>query len=88
MGRPAGPPVRIARKRGSAYIDLGPSAGKALLETPCINVCLLDDATETCVGCGRTIEEISGWAAMSDSERRAVMAALPVRKQRLEQAKG
>jgi uncharacterized protein len=51
-------------------------------------MCLLDHATSTCIGCGRTIKEIAGWVAMSDAERRAIMAALPARKGRLEQAKG
>jgi hypothetical protein len=54
------------------------------LETPCVNICLLDAKTGLCVGCGRTIKEIAGWASMSDSERRAIMHALPVRKERLE----
>jgi predicted Fe-S protein YdhL (DUF1289 family) len=58
------------------------------LETPCINICLLDDATGTCLGCGRTLAEIAGWAQMSDVERRAVMAALPARIERRTQAKG
>ncbi len=58
------------------------------METPCINICLLNHATGTCIGCGRTIKEIAGWAAMSDAERRTIMAALPARKERLEQAKG
>ncbi|HEX2448960.1 MAG TPA: DUF1289 domain-containing protein [Methyloceanibacter sp.] len=31
------------------------------METPCVNVCLLDDETGLCVGCGRTIQEIAGW---------------------------
>jgi uncharacterized protein len=58
------------------------------LETPCINVCLLDDETGTCVGCGRTLAEIAAWATMNDAERRAIMAALPARMNQLEQAKG
>jgi hypothetical protein len=58
------------------------------LETPCVNICLLDEASGTCVGCGRTLAEIAQWAAMSDAERRAVMAALPARRKRLERAKG
>jgi hypothetical protein len=58
------------------------------LETPCVNICLLDQETGTCLGCGRTIDEIAQWAAMSDAERRAVMAALPARMKQLEQAKG
>jgi hypothetical protein len=58
------------------------------LETPCINVCLLDTATGLCLGCGRTIEEIARWSAMSSSERRAVMAQLPARRECLKEAKG
>jgi predicted Fe-S protein YdhL (DUF1289 family) len=58
------------------------------LETPCVNICLLDQKTGSCIGCGRTLSEIAQWAAMSDAERRAVMAALPARMASLEPAKG
>jgi predicted Fe-S protein YdhL (DUF1289 family) len=58
------------------------------LETPCVNICLLDQDTGTCLGCGRTLSEIARWVAMSDTERRAIMAALPARMAILEQAKG
>jgi len=60
----------------------------SVLETPCVNICLLDQETGACVGCGRTLAEIAAWATMSDAERRAIMAALPARKNQLEQAKG
>ena len=85
MTRPHG---IIVRSRGGAYIDLRPAAGTAFLETPCVNICLLDDATGTCLGCGRTLAEIANWAQMSDVERRAVMAALPARIERRALAKG
>lgn len=49
------------------------------METPCVNVCLLDAEFGLCVGCGRTIDEIASWASMSDAERSAIMAALPAR---------
>ena len=49
------------------------------METPCVNVCLLDAELGLCVGCGRTIDEIASWASMSDAERAAIMAALPAR---------
>jgi predicted Fe-S protein YdhL (DUF1289 family) len=58
------------------------------LETPCVNVCLLDSETGLCVGCGRTMQEIASWAAMTPAERRAIMAALPARLDALEEAKG
>jgi predicted Fe-S protein YdhL (DUF1289 family) len=56
------------------------------LETPCVNVCLLDSESGLCVGCGRTIDEIAGWAQMSDGERRAIMAALPARLERFDRS--
>jgi predicted Fe-S protein YdhL (DUF1289 family) len=49
------------------------------LDSPCVNICLLDDELGLCVGCGRTTQEIARWTAMSDSERRAIMAILPAR---------
>ena len=32
-----------------------------------------------CVGCGRTLPEIAAWTRMSEAERQAIIAALPVR---------
>ena len=58
------------------------------METPCVNICLLDEASGTCIGCGRTLAEIAQWATMSDAERRAIMAVLPARKALNETVKG
>lgn len=44
--------------------------------SPCRNVCRMDDATGYCEGCLRTIDEIAGWSACGDDEKRAVWAAL------------
>lgn len=38
------------------------------IRTPCINVCTLDD-DDVCVGCYRTIDEITGWTAMDREQR-------------------
>jgi len=32
-----------------------------------------------CIGCGRTVEEISLWSEMTEPERMSVMATLPSR---------
>jgi len=56
-------------------------------ESPCARVCLLDDATGWCLGCGRTGAEIAGWLAMSTAERLALKTVLPARLAALEQAK-
>jgi uncharacterized protein len=49
------------------------------ISTPCIKVCLIDDATGLCEGCGRTREEIATWGRKSESERLAIMLALEER---------
>jgi predicted Fe-S protein YdhL (DUF1289 family) len=58
------------------------------MDTPCIDICEIDAASGLCIGCGRSLEEIAGWSEMSPSERRAIMAILPARRQRLAAAKG
>jgi uncharacterized protein len=60
--------------RGSAN-----RASMAEIESPCLKVCVLDPGSEHCVGCGRTLVEIAGWAAFSAEERRRIMAELPAR---------
>lgn len=49
------------------------------IESPCILVCLIDEKTGYCFGCGRTRAEISVWLDMTASERRAIMEELPAR---------
>ncbi len=49
------------------------------ITSPCVNICRLDAATGWCVGCGRTGDEIGRWIAVTEAERDAVMAALPLR---------
>jgi predicted Fe-S protein YdhL (DUF1289 family) len=53
------------------------------METPCIDVCQIDRASGLCLGCGRTILEISSWASMSSAERRRIMDELAARKRRV-----
>lgn len=54
------------------------------METPCVNICVLDDAAGICIGCGRSGDEIARWVQMSPAERRTVMDTLPERLKRLE----
>jgi uncharacterized protein len=56
------------------------------MESPCINVCVLDDTTRTCIGCGRSIEEIAGWRTLTDAERRRIMGELAERRRRMQVA--
>jgi hypothetical protein len=49
------------------------------VETPCIDVCVIEPATGLCSGCGRTIAEITAWASLTADARRRIMATLPAR---------
>jgi predicted Fe-S protein YdhL (DUF1289 family) len=50
-----------------------------MIETPCVKVCTLDARRGLCLGCGRTIDEITRWVTMNASERTQVMGELPAR---------
>ncbi len=56
------------------------------VSTPCIGVCVMDPASDLCLGCGRTLAEIAAWGTLVESERLAVMANLPERQARLRHA--
>jgi hypothetical protein len=43
--------------------------------SPCILICTLDD-TQRCLGCGRTLQQVSEWALMSAAEQWAVIDEL------------
>lgn len=49
------------------------------IESPCVKVCVVHPETRLCVGCRRSIEEISRWSRMTPDERRVVLDALPGR---------
>lgn len=58
------------------------------METPCINVCVIDQATRLCAGCGRTIDEIAQWRSLTEAERHSIMRALPERRKAMQPASG
>ena len=51
--------------------------------SPCISVCQMEEATGLCLGCRRTVEEIRDWIILTPDEKRAVLARISERKQRL-----
>ena len=53
-------------------------------ESPCVNVCTLDERTQSCLGCGRTLDEIEGWTGFTDGERAKIDAQLASRRARFE----
>ena len=44
-----------------------------MIESPCINICELDPNTNLCLGCNRTIEEITNWSTMNDSNKKKIL---------------
>jgi uncharacterized protein len=48
--------------------------------SPCTGVCRIDGRTGWCQGCLRTLDEIGAWGALDDAGKRAVWAALEVRR--------
>ena len=58
------------------------------VQSPCIKVCVIHPEERLCVGCLRSIDEISRWSRMSEDERRAVLNDLPDRAPRLARRRG
>jgi predicted Fe-S protein YdhL (DUF1289 family) len=54
------------------------------LASPCINICALDKAG-FCLGCFRTVDEITRWSKVSNEERRAILAQVAIRRGESEQ---
>jgi predicted Fe-S protein YdhL (DUF1289 family) len=56
------------------------------MESPCINICILDEEHGLCRGCHRTLDEIGNWGLLPAPERQRIMAALAERREQYEQA--
>ena len=63
---------------------LGEGRGEGPVSSPCNKVCTLDPATQVCIGCFRTMDEIAAWGALDDRARAAILAELPARRGRFE----
>ena len=49
------------------------------VDSPCVKICIIHPESGLCLGCCRSIDEISRWSGMTPEERRQVTAALPGR---------
>lgn len=43
-----------------------------MTQAPCVRNCCLDPQ-DVCLGCGRTLAEITGWHQASDSEKQQIL---------------
>ncbi len=48
-------------------------------QSPCVDICRLD-AQGLCVGCRRTMDEITEWPRASEARRREILRELGVRR--------
>jgi len=46
-----------------------------MIASPCINLCQMDSASGLCRGCFRTLDEITRWTRIDDTERVTIINA-------------
>jgi predicted Fe-S protein YdhL (DUF1289 family) len=47
-----------------------------MLVTPCQGICKMNPTTNKCIGCFRTLEEITDWTSYTEEQRLNVMQRL------------
>jgi uncharacterized protein len=62
-------------------------ASATSISSPCNRICVVHPTARMCIGCGRSLDEIARWIALSETERTAIMAQLPARLAALSGAK-
>ena len=49
------------------------------IESPCVQVCILDEAIGHCIGCGRTRAELWRWTRCAEAEKLEIVKAAAAR---------
>lgn len=63
--------------------DSGSYATQGMVSSPCIGVCQLNPDNGLCLGCLRSLEEISAWSRVSPDEQRRILATVAARREAL-----
>lgn len=58
------------------------------VDSPCVKICIIHPQAKICTGCFRSIDEISSWSNMSESERKGIIKELPNRSSKLRVRRG
>lgn len=58
------------------------------VDSPCLKVCVMHPGERICLGCHRTIDEISAWSRMTQAERTRITTELPSRAGLLKKRRG
>ena len=54
----------------------------ATIASPCLGVCVIDARIAACYGCFRTVAEIAAWPSATQTEQRAILAAMAERRRK------
>ena len=54
------------------------------IDTPCIDICSIDRDSGECIGCGRTVEEVSNWANFNNLKKKQILENLNARKKNIQ----
>ena len=54
---------------------------KAIVRSPCVDICALDD-NDICIGCYRSGDEITVWGKMNNEEKLATLNRVKERRQK------
>lgn len=57
------------------------------MESPCNNICKIDEPSGYCMGCGRTMAEIGQWPNASSDQQQQILSLLPERMQAMAENK-
>lgn len=58
------------------------------VESPCVKICVVHPNARICIGCFRSVEEITEWSRYSPAQRARIMDELPNRKGQVAQRRG
>jgi uncharacterized protein len=54
----------------------------AIIDSPCVRNCCLND-DDICLGCGRSLVEITRWSAATDTGKQVILAAAAERREQI-----
>ncbi|MEL6609222.1 MAG: DUF1289 domain-containing protein [Pseudomonadota bacterium] len=58
------------------------------VESPCVKLCTIHPEARICIGCLRSIDEITAWGRMTPEVRRQIMEELPSRASKVKVRRG
>ncbi|MEM8797899.1 MAG: DUF1289 domain-containing protein [Pseudomonadota bacterium] len=64
-----------------------PPVGAERVVSPCIQVCVLEQESSICIGCGRTLDEIAQWSRLDFDQRSLIVDGLDARLKDLRRAR-